>query len=523
LSKKKPSSLEISEAIGIVKSGYPSCADFELLLSLADRTNYLRKFLDGGIVPGCMRLLEEYCETNNIFDHAYGVLCFRTLCLVLQVGMLETINPGILDYVDNLSLPHLEKLDGIGTFMHDISTANTKPPHFGRKFLQDFTWYFPPTERGRSACLPVVGGFAAGDTDFLLSKIYKNTIPCQVVTSTIGIPGFATFLFLTWQQLIFLDAGPEACSALINLTFRYFPIAVPGEHKVLRLIHIWLDQRIACFGVPSRFLPDGQYDMRTATESFTRKLHKPSGDGEPLGLEDALMLTNFLSEGPPPDDHGLIISLLRAIFTRCWVELDGLGARTEIWVGIIRLCGRGLLMISSKFKCDGYVCDLRGTLFPDLDIINLLGRVMLLALKLMKNHDHKDNENTLNSFIEGVDNFLETVIESHKYLFGGAYDDWFIVHNHLRTQYFPLPQHTDTYTKYVNTCVERWSQIMSPELGETNTALCAYPRCVGSLGKMSCKKCMVVWYCSVGCQSAHWSMEESCAHRTTCNESLGLK
>lgn len=66
LSIKKPTPSEISEAIGLVKSGYPSCATFELLLSLPHRKKYLRNFLDRGLFPGCMRLLKEYCETNSM-------------------------------------------------------------------------------------------------------------------------------------------------------------------------------------------------------------------------------------------------------------------------------------------------------------------------------------------------------------------------------------------------------------------------------------------------------------------------
>lgn len=120
--------------------------------------------------------------------------------------MLETINPEILNYVDNLVVPHSGKIGGIGKFMHDISVAGAGNSHFGRKFLHDLAWYFPSEEGSRSACLPIVGGFAAEDTDFLLAVIYKSTMPLQVAMRKIRIHEFATFLFLAWQQLIFLDA-----------------------------------------------------------------------------------------------------------------------------------------------------------------------------------------------------------------------------------------------------------------------------------------------------------------------------
>jgi hypothetical protein len=73
-SKKKPTQYEIKQAIELIKSGYPSCADFELLLSLADRSGYLRTFLDDSLVPGCMRLLREYCQANSVRNDGIALL-----------------------------------------------------------------------------------------------------------------------------------------------------------------------------------------------------------------------------------------------------------------------------------------------------------------------------------------------------------------------------------------------------------------------------------------------------------------
>lgn len=44
------------------------------------------------------------------------------------------------------------------------------------------------------------------DVDFILSRIYESTLPCQVVMRSMRVYGFATILFLSWQLLIFIDA-----------------------------------------------------------------------------------------------------------------------------------------------------------------------------------------------------------------------------------------------------------------------------------------------------------------------------
>lgn len=77
--EKKPTPFEVSEAIELIKSGYPSCGTFNLLLLLADWTNYLRTFLDDGLVPGCMRLLQQYCQTNSV-GNSHEILPVKAKC-----------------------------------------------------------------------------------------------------------------------------------------------------------------------------------------------------------------------------------------------------------------------------------------------------------------------------------------------------------------------------------------------------------------------------------------------------------
>lgn len=64
--QNSPRGYEIKQAVELLKSGYPSCEHLELLISLAEQTDRLRTFLDDKLVPGCMRLLREYCRTNSV-------------------------------------------------------------------------------------------------------------------------------------------------------------------------------------------------------------------------------------------------------------------------------------------------------------------------------------------------------------------------------------------------------------------------------------------------------------------------
>lgn len=138
------------------------------------------------------------------------------------------------------------------------------------------------------------------------------------------------------------NSNPAPCSALINLIFRYFPTALRGEHEILRVMHRWLHLRLTKFDARPRFIPHSPHDMRTAMESFRAKLRKPYRDEDPINVEDASMLANFLAMGLSPKEVDLVGPLMRAIFVRCWVEIDGFKAEPGRHAEIMRLCGSGL-------------------------------------------------------------------------------------------------------------------------------------------------------------------------------------
>ncbi|KAG8696677.1 hypothetical protein FRC08_007004, partial [Ceratobasidium sp. 394] len=56
---------EIVETLRTLKTGRPSCADFELLISLPNRPGQLGYFLDAELVPRCIRLLREHRKSNG--------------------------------------------------------------------------------------------------------------------------------------------------------------------------------------------------------------------------------------------------------------------------------------------------------------------------------------------------------------------------------------------------------------------------------------------------------------------------
>ncbi|KAF8594786.1 hypothetical protein BDV93DRAFT_611701 [Ceratobasidium sp. AG-I] len=445
---------------------------------------------------------------------AYGVLCLRTLALVLQVGMLETINPNILNQYDTIPVPHYGKTGPIGAFMRQLLVASNGLLLHNREFLQDFRWY---KQDGRLACLSVVGGFTSADVNFLLKSIDQSVVPCQIVMGSMRINVFATILFLMWQHVLFLEGKVDVCSSVLNLIFRYFPFSLRAEYDIFRFMNTWLGQRVADLGRFPQFIPANLYDLRTAIGSLEDKLRKPYEE-EPLEVEDVAMLTGFLSEGLTTDAVDSVAPLLRAIFMRCWVEIEGLRKEPENRGNIMHLCGRGLLVVTPKLLREDFISDLLRSL-PGLDFMGLLGRVMLLGLCPFEGKVTQDDEEALATFIQGVDVFFSTLAHSFHLLlcatFQGSYRNWIVTPKQLN-HCVTLTNHTDVYLARWQNCWRCWSEVASV-LGYQELPLhCKYPRCIKNFGILECARCQTAIYCSRNCQSAHWSMAGSEAHRLGC-------
>jgi hypothetical protein len=141
----------------------------------------------------------DYWVWLQIFDHAYGVLCLRTLTLILQVGLIAYVNPIILEVLNEKGDSHRLITSGIGDIMERMVAFSRQDR---RTDFQDLGWYRISEQSNCLACLPSIGGLSASDVTFLLEKISADSWPTQRVVRSSSVYGFTTLLFLSWQHLL---------------------------------------------------------------------------------------------------------------------------------------------------------------------------------------------------------------------------------------------------------------------------------------------------------------------------------
>ncbi|KAG9087045.1 hypothetical protein FS749_003206 [Ceratobasidium sp. UAMH 11750] len=339
---RAPTPRQISEDFMALRSGSPSCPALNRILLLPERPKQLRHFLNGGLTPRCMMLLRAYCETNSLFDHEYGVLCFQTLLLVLEVGLLETINPNILNYNNDYMVNHEHFTGALGSTMRQLISISKPPGPGGKLYLQDLRWSRTSRDTNTLACLPVVGGLTRSDVKFLLENMPGNLGILMSLLTISQVLGFGTLLFLAWQHQIYVDADVEACVVLQNLTIRYWPVSLHGEHGILRYIFTWLDARVKRRGDGPRLISHDSLDMRLLTDAYTTAIYSEHKD--PLPLPDAASLVEFLasSDGLTVPTADLVGGLVKNAISRCWLELEGAKKDLATWQSVARLCGSAL-------------------------------------------------------------------------------------------------------------------------------------------------------------------------------------
>ncbi|KAG9086243.1 hypothetical protein FRC07_013140, partial [Ceratobasidium sp. 392] len=171
----KVTSHQIAEALDVLKSGSPPLTLFEVLLSLPNQPRQLRRLLDIDLVPTCIKLLEQYCKANALFDYAYGLLCFRTLALTLETSVVECLDPAILDTLDELgpksSHEALAKLIAPRIMGAVLGVDDTWESRYG---IQSLNWYGRRGERPAWACLPASGGVSLQDVISLMEILFKK-------------------------------------------------------------------------------------------------------------------------------------------------------------------------------------------------------------------------------------------------------------------------------------------------------------------------------------------------------------
>ncbi|KAG9098590.1 hypothetical protein FS749_003484 [Ceratobasidium sp. UAMH 11750] len=318
VSATRASRHQISEAFDMLIEGYPTCATFELLLSLPDRPKLVQHFLDyhnKDLIPGCVDLLQRYCEANVMFDHAYGLLCLRTLILLLQVALVHCLNLRIWSNTDRKSDERrfaelLSKSLAQCVARNDLSAS-----HHGKQYLQDLHWDGDPEDQELLACLSSFGGLNWNELSSVVGMLFTNTGPLQSILSSSGIPGFGTLLFLFWQYLVYRDPNDICYGFLLDLTIRYWPSSLPAEHDLL----------------------GNAFDALALVDRYADILPKPSHKGGLLTLNQAASMAELFHTAPIVFVPGRIAPLALSSLDRCWAELQTQTPSTEDAKTIVRL------------------------------------------------------------------------------------------------------------------------------------------------------------------------------------------
>ncbi|KAG8724560.1 hypothetical protein FRC09_017269 [Ceratobasidium sp. 395] len=191
----------------------------ENLILLSRFPRYLQGLNCPGTIPKCIKILKTYCSEHQLFERAYGYLCLRALCLVLDVAVLTHFNafethPVFLEFdsdVDILS-------DTAATLL-----ARALEPGPNDPLMTGLLKYYTLPGDTQLVCLPSAGGISVSDTKFIIDELRDDAKTFSVIIRRAAIPGLATLLSVTMSHFWSLTNASEfvvshymLCSTLMS-------------------------------------------------------------------------------------------------------------------------------------------------------------------------------------------------------------------------------------------------------------------------------------------------------------------
>ncbi|KAG8759066.1 hypothetical protein FRC12_009857 [Ceratobasidium sp. 428] len=174
---------------------YPAVVTFntlETIMSALYRPAMFRLLVHEDPVGRCMELLEDYAHRNgpestaSLFEHAFGFLGLHVLALVLQIGLLDSLQSDYLKkfpraLTENTQCPWDLKAPAIQPnfiphlyvyLAGDTLRLNRSGPLGGDYKIE---WLESDSDdRDERACLPSIGGFMYRDAVFVLRQLFNN-------------------------------------------------------------------------------------------------------------------------------------------------------------------------------------------------------------------------------------------------------------------------------------------------------------------------------------------------------------
>ncbi|KAG8768314.1 hypothetical protein FRC12_005651 [Ceratobasidium sp. 428] len=245
---------EISSAIDAVLNN-PAAVTYrtlETFTAVIYRPAMLKVLINKRSVPSCMHILKTYAARNgsthgNLLEHAFGFLGVHVLSLVLQAGLLQSFPLGLDRFPRILSKDAKCAWDVQAPALHD---------QYSQTFLKYFTdgmgfdqapspsnWqveWCKGTRGDERACLPVIGGFAYRDAEFVLNQLFEHRdafLECGFRTRA---PGWSIIIlvtqFLLDDRWLNKPSVPDVWKKQYDIAFRYSLISPARADTFLELV-----------------------------------------------------------------------------------------------------------------------------------------------------------------------------------------------------------------------------------------------------------------------------------------------
>ncbi|KAG8696686.1 hypothetical protein FRC08_007000 [Ceratobasidium sp. 394] len=374
----------------------------ETIMTITYRPRMMMLLLNRRAIASAMNLLETYAardrsSNGGLFEHAFGFLGIHVLALILQAGMLHSFNgwleklPLILEngreYEWDTRAPALAPDFVLALLDHIIGAASTwaEANHMAR---YEFQWC-ADTWGAERACLPSVGGFTFRNAEFLLRQLFDNRnkfLKCCVRT---GAVAWSILVFVLECHIREQSLGDRRVRALWrkqqDIAHRYSLVSGVGEDAFIEPIcgSYFTSYHSEFEGRPS--VVDIE-DAQVIQEAYTRKFHPNDGETHPRDLGYALLVTwyardnlaNYPSLGLVAVETTMaviwdvLLSVNDDVESR-WADIDlFLGGNFGTFYQLLRSGDAGLI--------SGAI-----TLLHKIDVVNMLGRYLLLPCYLRNN------------------------------------------------------------------------------------------------------------------------------------------
>ncbi|KAG9087300.1 hypothetical protein FS749_003016 [Ceratobasidium sp. UAMH 11750] len=521
----------------LLSPDYVSISTLENLLLLSRFPRHLRGLDCPEMIPRCIEHLKRYCREYRIFEYAYGYLCLRALCLVLDIAVLSHFNafetqPEFLDLDANADI--------LSETATNLLLRILKPgpkDHLAASLLK---WHRLPGG-AQAVCLPSAGGLSASDTEFIAYELGNDAKSFSSIVRRTSFPGLDTLLCVMTLRYYGLSDPSEKVNygrQLRNITFRYNLSAPPNERLIVShncAIAFESFQQ----GEPS-FSVDLE-DTQGLLNSYTSRFALPEAESS-TGLRTLQAMSEKLSPDLTPVVGELAAPFVNVGLSHIWRALDewSLSGGAVSFLGFATtVLGQTTRLLRNILTARSHKLSAARVLFSNR-VVDLFGR-LILSITSLGSRPASLQDRCGNVSADGQLKEWDLMMNEIRDLSGAmaslgyreiheatqiAYT-WLKVREHVGTLPFLISSPDESYLNRCSTCAETWLKLgehlrfMGVKMQQRGWVQCWYPLCAETTpddigARLSCSGCRVANYCGVYCQKADWLSGGWRSHHNTC-------